>query len=67
MQININSSVKQQSSGRANLGQVQQQLQLLQDKGQNLASVMVEIANQLLDTTEIAFENETSQNKFITL
>jgi hypothetical protein len=63
MQININSSVKQQSSGRANLGQVQQQLQLLADKGQNLAPAMADIANQL----EIAFENETSPNKFIRL
>ena len=50
MQVNISS----------NLDQVLQQLQLLEDKGQNLRPVMAEIANQLLNSTEDAFENETS-------
>jgi phage virion morphogenesis protein len=50
MQINITS----------NLAQVQQQLQLLQDKGQNLAPAMATIATEVLQVAEDAIDDETS-------
>ena len=50
MQINISS----------NLDKVQQKLEQLSKKGQNLKPLMAEVANLLQQTTEESFENQTS-------